>query len=84
MLKLISSEPSNFGMLDSDSARVRSAPAQNISPSAAIMIMNGEANAIEKRQKSENNIEEHQGIDEETLEVTIEGDIYPSEETGNI
>jgi len=53
-------------------------------PSAAMMIMNGEANAIEKRQKSENNIEEHQGIDEETLEVTIEGDIYPSEETGNI
>jgi len=55
-----------------------------IPPSAAIMIMNGEANAIEKRQKSENNIEEHQGIDEETLEVTIEGDIYPSEETRDI
>ena len=53
-------------------------------PSAAIMIMNGEANAIEKRQKSENNIEEHQGINEETLEVTIEGDIYPSEETRDI
>ena len=55
-----------------------------IPPSAAMMIMNGEANATEKGQKSENNIEEHQGIDEETLEVTIEGDIYPSEETGNI
>ena len=49
-----------------------------------MMVMNGETDAAEKRQESENNIEEHQRIDEETLEVTIEGDIYPGEETRDI
>jgi hypothetical protein len=53
-------------------------------PPTAMMVMNGETDAVEKRQESENDIEEHQGIDEETLEVTIEGDIYDGEETGNI
>ena len=57
---------------------------EEVLPPTAMMVMNGETDAAEKRQESENNIEEHQRIDEETLEVTIEGDIYPGEETRDI
>ena len=53
------------------------------SPTEMLVTM-GEEDAFEKREESKNNIEEHQGTDEETFTFTFEGDNNLSQESGDI
>jgi|TARA_B110000444_G_C18445734_1_gene413343 hypothetical protein len=49
-----------------------------------MLVTSGEEDAVEKREKPENDIKEHQGVDEEAFTFEIKSDSYNFEETGNI